>query len=102
MMRKVSLWWFIFFIAVCAGGVISLFASSSPDGLESVAIRQGFIGRATHFFEGVLPDYAVPGLSNTLLAQIIAGLIGTAIVFVLLYGIAWIINRVQQKARTEN
>ncbi|PIS41539.1 MAG: hypothetical protein COT25_02575 [Candidatus Kerfeldbacteria bacterium CG08_land_8_20_14_0_20_42_7] len=101
MTRKISPWWFAFFIALFCGGIISLFVSGSPDGLERVAMNQGFFGSAIQFFEGVLPNYAVPGLSNTTLAQMIAGFIGTIVVFGVLYAIAWIINHIHPTGRTE-
>lgn len=56
-------------------------ASPSPDGLEAVAERQGFLelGQAAPY--EILPDYAVPFISNPALATIVAVALGTLIVF---------------------
>ena len=63
------------------------FASSDPDGLDSVAIQEGFQTAAAKPGFQVLPDYAFPGLEGTV-ATVVAGLVGIAIVFglVLLLG----------------
>lgn len=68
--------------------VLSPLASSNPDGLEWVAEQQGFIGNARDAVFNVIPDYALPGISNPALATILAGVIGIAIVFAVAYGIA--------------
>ena len=61
--------------------VASPLASSNPDGLEWVAQQAGFLdaGRASPF--RLIPDYLLPGVSNHALATILAGLLGTLIVF---------------------
>jgi cobalt/nickel transport system permease protein len=69
--------------------VLSPLASTHPDGLEWVAEQQGFIGLAQSPLYRIIPDYAVPGISNQALATIAAGLLGTALVFVVAFGIAY-------------
>ena len=68
-------------------GVISHFASSSPDGLEKVAEDKGFMHKAEGQEKGtpIMPDYTLPGIQNGFLRGGIAGVIGTAAVFGLVY-----------------
>lgn len=68
--------------------VLSPIASSHPDGLERVAENLGFIELAKEAVYKVIPDYVVPGINNPALATIVAGVIGTIIVFGLAFGIA--------------
>ncbi|MHC1783827.1 MAG: energy-coupling factor ABC transporter permease [Anaerolineaceae bacterium] len=68
--------------------VLSPLASSHPDGLEWVAEQNGFIDTAREALYNIIPDYAVPGISNPALATIAAGIIGIVIVFGVAYGIA--------------
>ncbi len=80
---------------VIGGGVIALvlavlspLASSHPDGLEWVAEQHGFLETAKDAFYNLIPDYTMPGISNSALATIIAGIVGVIIVFGVAYGIA--------------
>ncbi len=68
--------------------VLSPLASSHPDGLEWVAEQHGFISAAREAFYNIIPDYAMPGISNEALATIAAGIIGIVIVFGVAFGIA--------------
>lgn len=68
--------------------VLSPLASSHPDGLEWVAEQHGFIGNAREALYNIIPDYALPGISNPALATMLAGAIGAVIVFAVAYGIA--------------
>ncbi len=61
--------------------VASPLASVFPDGLEWVAGEQGFLEAAKSPLYQVIPDYVFPGISNTTLATIIAGIVGALIVF---------------------
>lgn len=68
---------------------MSPFASSNPDGLERVAEDKGFI----HLSEGKevvkspMPDYVMPGVENEKAAGSMAGIAGTIITFLTMYGI---------------
>lgn len=79
-----SNWRRVFIVAVFIGGIVSIFASSSPDGLEKVAEAQGFLGQGKQLFVAALPDYLMPGIHNQKLATSLAGIIGTIAVFVVL------------------
>ncbi len=65
--------------------VLSPLASSHPDGLEWVAEQQGFLDNAREALFELIPDYSVPGISNSALATIVAGIIGVVVVFVVAY-----------------
>jgi hypothetical protein len=66
-------------------------ASSSPDGLERVAEDKGFIDRAQAAPFHVIADYVFPGVENEVLATILAGIIGTLILFGLVYALSWLL-----------
>jgi cobalt/nickel transport system permease protein len=69
--------------------VASPLASSRPDGLEWVAGQQGFLDTAREPLFRIIPDYVVPGLSNTALATILAGILGTVVVFGVALAVAY-------------
>ncbi len=69
--------------------ILSPLASSSPDGLEAVAEREGFLNRALEPLFELLPDYSVPFVLNETMTTILAVVVGTFIVF----GVAWAIGR---------
>jgi ABC-type Fe3+ transport system permease subunit len=92
--RPGRLWW-VAGIGVAALVVIVLapLASSDPDGLERVAQDQGFIDRAENFFAGLLGDYAIPGVDNAWLSTVLAGLLGVAIVVIVVLVIGRVVAR---------
>jgi len=75
--------------------VLSLVASSFPDGLEKVAENLGFIDKATVVLsEGffLIPDYAFRGVENEYWQTSLAGFFGVLIIFALfaiVYLIYW-------------
>ena len=68
--------------------VLSPLASSHPDGLEWVAEQAGFLDTARGPAFNIIPDYVLPGVSDTAIATILAGIIGAAIVLVVALTIA--------------
>ncbi|WP_193199316.1 energy-coupling factor ABC transporter permease [Nostoc sp. MG11] len=79
----------IFLIA----GVLSLFASAWPDGLERVAENLGFIDLAEQMRVTVptpLADYGIEGLGP--IGTSIAGLVGAAVCFAVAFGIAKVVK----------
>ncbi|MFH7024623.1 MAG: energy-coupling factor ABC transporter permease [Heteroscytonema crispum UTEX LB 1556] len=79
----------IFLIA----GVLSLFASAWPDGLEKVAENVGFINLAEKVRVQVptpLADYTIEGLGP--IGTSIAGLLGSAVCFAVAFGIAQVVK----------
>jgi PDGLE domain len=88
--RRLPRWWWLGGLAVAAAIVVILapLASSDPDGLERVAIDQGFDDRASETPFSVMADYLFPGVEGPL-ATILAGLIGVAVVF----AFVWLLGR---------
>lgn len=84
-------WWLISLLVCLAVACLSPLASSSPDGLERVAEDKGFIDLGQEAPFQVIADYVFPGVENEALATILAGLIGTLILFGVAYGIAWLL-----------
>jgi cobalt/nickel transport protein len=74
----------ILLFSLLASGLISLFASAFPDGLEYVAGNLGFIDKAMNYFPGLFSEYALPGISNEILAGSLAGIFGTLLIFMVL------------------
>ncbi|MGB8252089.1 MAG: PDGLE domain-containing protein, partial [Anaerolineaceae bacterium] len=73
--------------------ILSPLATVHPDGLEWVAEQKGFIKLAQPSVFQLIPDYIVPGINNTTLATIIAGLVGILIII----GVFLILNRFRHK-----
>ena len=86
-------WWVIGLVLALAVALFSPLASPHPDGLERVAEDEGFIERARDAPYELIPDYVFPGMASESAATILAGIAGTAIVFGLAYGLAWILRR---------
>lgn len=89
-------WWFVgigLLVILLVAGILSGFAASDPDGLERVAIDEGFEETAEDhaLADSPLADYAVEGVENERLSTGLAGVIGVAITLVvaggLFYGI---------------
>ncbi len=81
-------WWHGALIVAFVLALLSPLASSSPDGLERVAEDKGFMEAAREAWYELIPDYTMPGIGNEALATIISGIIGTALLFGIGYGIA--------------
>lgn len=80
-------------VALGVAVVVALFsplASASPDGLEFVADRQGFLVSAMDAPYSIFSDYVIPFISNPAVATILAVLVGTLVVF----GLALLLGRV--------
>jgi len=81
-------WWLIALLVCLAVASFSPLASSSPDGLERVAEDKGFIDLGQEAPFQVIADYVFPGIENEAVATILAGLIGTLILFAVAYTLA--------------
>lgn len=97
------LWWFLgsgLLVALLVAGVLSGFASGSPDGLERVSIDEGFDEAAQDhaLADSPLADYAVEGVENGRLSTGLAGVIGVAITLAVSAGLFYGI-RLYGKAR---
>jgi hypothetical protein len=87
-----SKWWLISLAVCLAVACLAPLASSSPDGLEKVAEDKGFIGLGQGAPFQVIADYIFPGMENEALATILAGVIGTLVLFGVAYGLAWLLK----------
>ena len=84
-------------LAVALGLVIFVapLANSNPDGLERVAQDQGFIATAedSPAADSPLADYGVAGLEDDRTGTVVAGLIGTVVVFAAGTGVLMVVRR---------
>ena len=85
-------WWLIALAFCLVLATVSPLASSSPDGLEKVAEDKGFIGLAESSPFEAVADYVFPGIENEALATILAGWLGTLVLFGVAYGLGWLIK----------
>jgi hypothetical protein len=86
-------WWIVGLLIALAVTLISPLASAWPDGLERVAEDRGFVEDAQDAPYQVIPDYVFPGVGNEAVATILAGIIGTLVVFGLAYGLGILLKR---------
>ncbi len=71
---------FIPIVLILVGLVVLLpFASSSPDGLETVTGKLG-VEEQTPAWQGAMPDYTVDAIENSYASTALAGIIGTIMV----------------------
>jgi hypothetical protein len=87
-----SKWWLISLLICLAVACLSPLASSSPDGLERVAEDRGFLELGQDAPYQVIADYVFPGIANEALATILAGIVGTLVLFGAAYGLAWLLT----------
>jgi len=75
-------------LSVAIAAVLAPIACDSPDGLSSVAQSLGFQGaERVGLVAAPLAEYGVPGLATGLLATVVAGSVGT----LLLFGLCWLL-----------
>ena len=85
-----SKWWLIAFIICLLVAVISPLASSAPDGLERVAEDKEFIELAEEAPFEIIADYVFPWIENESVATIVAGIVGTVLLFGIAYSLGWL------------
>lgn len=96
--RRKGKWIVILVITLAAAGLLSPWASSHPDGLERVAEDHGFLQQASAVHEWApIPDYEVAGIPWTVLRVGLAGVIGSAIMIVFLWGTLRNLTRLRRK-----
>jgi cobalt/nickel transport system permease protein len=83
------LWIFGLGIAL-ALAVLSPLASAHPDGLIWVAKQEGFLAAARTPLYKIIPSYIFPGIPNKALATILAGILGTLLVFGVAFGVGYL------------
>lgn len=93
-------------VALVLAGLVSGFASSSPDGLEKVAQDKGFAETAedSALADSPLADYGVSGVENERLSTGLAGVIGVGITFAFGLGLFALVRRGRgaEQARPED
>ena len=78
--------WFIvagLLVACALAALLSPLASSSPDGLERVAMDHGFLDKVSEpaWTNSPAPDYSLPGIAHEGGSTAAAGLLGTLLTF---------------------
>lgn len=86
-------WWLVGLMLALVVALFSPLASPHPDGLERVAEDKGFLDRAQEATYHIIPDYVFPGIPNERAATIVAGVVGTLLVFGVAYGLASLLRR---------
>ena len=89
-------WWYIGLLIALAVALLSPLASSSPDGLERVAEDEGFNETAKEAPYQLIGDYLFPGIDNEAVATILAGIVGTFVIFGISYGLAKVVRQLRQ------
>jgi cobalt/nickel transport protein len=117
---KKRLGWFIaggLLVAALLAGVVSSFASSSPDGLDAAA-RDGCTFDADDNITGgtcmaqqeqdhqlkdsPLADYGIKGIDNEFLSTGLSGVLGVAVTFAIGGGVFWLVRRRGSNDDTED
>ena len=82
-------------VALLLAGVVSLYASSSPDGLEKVAEDQGFAQTAEDhaLVDWPFADYSTRGVGDERLSGGLAGVVGVGITLAIAGGIVMAVRR---------
>ena len=82
-------------VTLVVAGVVSYYASGSPDGLEHVAETVGFSDSAEDpaNADSPLADYGTSGVENARLSGGIAGVLGVLVVGLLMLGVARLLGR---------
>jgi cobalt/nickel transport protein len=103
MRRRVTLGAFVavgLAAALALAFFVSPHAANDPDGLNKVAIDEGFADQETsHAFESVpTAGYAVDAIHDDQLSTGVAGVIGVAVTFVLAAGLTLVVRRTRSRA----
>jgi hypothetical protein len=83
-----SKWWIISLSVALLLAVLSPIVSKFPDGLDRFAEDHKFVDKAIEPAFTVMPDCSFPGIDNEAVATIVAGLLGTLLLFGLGFGLA--------------
>jgi hypothetical protein len=80
-------------VALVLAGVVSHYASSSPDGLNRVAEDQGFADTAEAGPDRPLAGYSTSDVDDDRLSGGVAGVVGVLVVLVLAGGLTLVVRR---------
>lgn len=87
-------------VALLLGGVVSYYASSSPDGLSRVAEDQGITkAEKEHAADGSpFAGYEARGVGDGRLSKGVAGVVGVGVVLLLGTGLTYVLRRRPESA----
>jgi len=90
-------------VALLLAGVVSYYASNSPDGLNRVAQDKGFSSAAKHHGakHGPFAGYETKGVDNGRLSGGLAGVVGSLVVLVAAGGITYAVRRKPSSKRDQ-
>lgn len=82
-------------VALVLAGIVSFYASSSPDGLEKVASDKGINAKEEDHSlkDSPLSDYGVKGIDNARLSGGLAGIAGVGVTLLAAGGLFWVVRR---------
>ncbi len=94
-MSRRGLWLAGLLVTLVVAGVVSYYASASPDGLEWAAGEAGFAdtARDSAVADSPLADYGVTGVEDPRLSGGLAGVIGVAVTLLLAGGLTLLLRR---------
>ena len=93
---RVSLRWVaagFLLVALVLAGIVSHYASSSPDGLNRVAEEQGFSDTARSGPDSPLAGYSTSDVDDDRLSGGVAGVVGVLVVLLLAGGLTFVVRR---------
>ncbi len=85
-------WWHVALFIALLLAILSPLASILPDGLEKVAADTDFINKAHNPAFTIISDYSLPGIQNEAISTILAGIIGTLLLFGIGIGLAYVLR----------
>ncbi|MFM7623645.1 MAG: PDGLE domain-containing protein [Actinomycetota bacterium] len=93
---------YFFSASILVAGVLSFYASSSPDGLEKVAEDKGFLENAKNSATANSPlsDYGVSGISHERLSVGLAGIIGVLVTALIAFGMFYLVKRMNKGVKS--
>ena len=81
-------------VALVLAGVVSSWASDSPDGLEKVAAESGMDAGASEPGSGAaFSDYRTDRVADERWSKAVAGTAGVGVTFAVFGGLAWLLRR---------
>jgi hypothetical protein len=82
-------------VALLLAGVVSFYASGSPDGLERVAEEHGLTAAQKEHAaaDGPMADYQTRGVDDERISVGLAGIVGSLLVLVVAGGLAYVVRR---------
>jgi cobalt/nickel transport protein len=114
-MKTKQFWTAGLVITLVLAGFVSLYASASPDGLESVLLTgcdtaDGEItggacvlqAAGDHEIGGVFADYGMSFLDNEILGASLAGILGVLLTLAVATGFFWLLSRGKRPAADEH